>query len=520
MAMGTKRELPSYLEHWQVNIEDHARKLGLDIFPQVFEVLSFDEMNEVAAFGGFPTRYPHWRWGMDYERLKKSSEWGLSRIYEMVINNNPAVAYLLEGNSLVDQKLVMAHVCGHNDFFKNNFAFKLTDQDRRPPSAAEDLVVSRAANLPSRKWIDAFANHSTRIRRHVERHGIEAVESFIDVCLSLENLIDPPGRLLEGRQRPLVSDEEPEPVELTRFQAVDYMQPFVNPREALEAEKKKLEAERDRSKKFPETPRRDVLAFLLEHAPLARWERDILEIIREEAYYFWPQAQTKIMNEGWASYWHSKIMTGYAATGDEIVDYADRNASVLSTAGGRLNPYKLGVELFRHIEERWNRGQFGKDWEDCNDLEERKNWDLKLDLGRRKIFEVRALYTDVTLIDEFLTPDFVIENKLYTFGWSNRNERFEIDTREFKSVKDKLLAQLTNFGSPFIAVEDANFENRGELLLKHEHQGVDLDLEKARRTLENITRVWRRPCAIVSTVETRPSILRFDGKEHTTRPLK
>jgi stage V sporulation protein R len=245
-----------------------------------------------------------------------------------------------------------------------------------------------------------------------------------------------------------------------------------------------------------------------------------LEIVREEAYYFWPQAQTKIMNEGWASYWHSKIMTGYAATGDEIIDYADRNASVLSTAGGRLNPYKLGVELFRHIEERWNRGQFGKDWEDCNDLEERKNWDLKLDLGRRKIFEVRALYTDVTLIDEFLTPDFVIENKLYTFGWSNRNERFEIDTREFKSVKDKLLAQLTNFGSPFIAVEDANFENRGELLLRHEHQGVDLDLEKARRTLENLSRVWRRPCALVTTIETRPSILRFDGKEHTTRPMK
>lgn len=520
MAIGKSRELPPYLAEWQVKIEDHARKLGLDLFPQVFEVLSGDEMTEVAAYGGFPTRYPHWRWGMEFERLKKSSDWGLSRIYEMVINNNPAVAYLLEGNSLVDQKLVIAHVCGHNDFFKNNFAFKITDQDRRPPSTAEELVVSRAAHLPTRKWIDTFANHATRVRRHIERYGVEAVESFIDVCLSLENLIDPTGRLLEGRPKPPPVEEEPAPIEPTRFAAREYMQPFVNPKEALEAERKKLEAEREKAKKFPESPRRDVLAFLLEHAPLERWERDILEIIREEAYYFWPQAQTKVMNEGWASYWHSKIMTGFAATGDEIIDYADRNAAVLSTAGGRLNPYKLGLALFRHIEERWNRGQFGRDWEECDDLEERKNWDLKLDLGRRKIFEVRALYTDVTFIDEFLTPEFVMEHKLYTFGWSNRHERFEIDSREFKAVKNKLLAQLTNFGSPFVAVEDGNFENRGELLLKHDHQGVDLDLAKARRTLENLVRVWRRPSAIVTVVEGRPTMLRFDGKEHTTRPMK
>src|SRR5581483_11190549 len=148
---GGRQELPDYLRAWQEKIENYARRSGLDFFPQVFEVLSFDEMNEVASYGGFPTRYPHWRWGMEYEQLKKSGEYGLSRIYEMVINNNPCVAYLLEGNSLVDQKLVMAHVCAHNDFFKNNFAFKITDQDRRPPDNAEDLVVSRKDRLPSRK---------------------------------------------------------------------------------------------------------------------------------------------------------------------------------------------------------------------------------------------------------------------------------------------------------------------------------------------------------------------------------
>src|SRR4051812_28516390 len=324
---GTRGALPDYLREWQEKIESQARKVGLDFFPQVFEVLSFNEMNEVAAYGGFPTRYPHWRWGMDFERLKKTGEWGLSRIYEMVINNNPSVAYLLEGNSLVDQKLVIAHVCGHNDFFKNNFAFKITDQDRRPPGSAEDLVVSRKDRLPIRKWIDTFANHAARVRKHIERHGVTPVEEFIDTCLSLENLIDPPGRMLEGRAK-VEQPEEPEAVEVPRLRAKDYMQPYVNPEAYLEKEKKKLEAEREKSKRFPESPQRDVLKFLIENAPLERWERDVLEVVREEAYYFWPQAQTKVMNEGWASYWHSKIMTGYACDGNEVIDYADRNASV------------------------------------------------------------------------------------------------------------------------------------------------------------------------------------------------
>jgi stage V sporulation protein R len=517
---GRKYELPDYLREWQEKIENHARKSGLDFFPQVFEILTFDEMNEVAAYGGFPTRFPHWRWGMEYERLKKSGDYGLSRIYEMVINNNPCVAYLLEGNSLVDQKLVMAHVCAHNDFFKNNFSFKITDQDRRPPSQAEDLVVSRKDRLPTRKWIDTFANHAARIRRHMERHGVSPVEEFIDTCMSLENLIDPPGRMLEGRAKP-ERPEEPEAIEVPRLKAKSYMDSFINPEEYVAAQKKKLEDEAQKARaRFPEHPQRDVLRFLMEHAPLERWERDVLEVIREEAYYFWPQAQTKIMNEGWASYWHSKIMTGYALDGNEVVDYADRNASVMGGGGRSVNPYKLGVELYRHIEERWDRGQFGKEWEECDSLEERRNWDRRLGLGRKKIFEVRALHNDVTFIDEFLTPDFCIEHKMFTYAWSNRNDRFEIDSREFKSVKDKLLFQLTNFGHPFIAVEEGNLENRGELLLRHDHHGVDLDLEKGRETLRNLHRVWRRPCAIATTIDGRPSLLRYDGKEHSTRPIR
>src|SRR5215469_11098160 len=180
--------LPPHLRDIQREIEGHARGFGLDFYETIFEVLGYDEINMVAAYGGFPNRYPHWRFGMEYERLAKSYEYGLSKIYEMVINNNPSYAYLLEGNSLVDQKLVMAHVYAHVDFFKNNYCFRATDLDTGGRTV--DPVKRPSGYDPNRRWIDKMANHGSRMRRVVSRQGINKVEEFVDHCLSLENLID------------------------------------------------------------------------------------------------------------------------------------------------------------------------------------------------------------------------------------------------------------------------------------------------------------------------------------------
>lgn len=512
-----KTALPQYLVKEQERIEKIAAAEGLDFFPTVFEILTYDQMNEIAAYGGFPNRYPHWRYGMEYERLAKSYEYGLSKIYEMVINNNPSYAYLLEGNSLTDQKLVMAHVYGHVDFFKNNFCFRSTDLDTGGRTVDP---ASRPKNYdPNRRWIDKMANHGARVRRHVARLGINKVEDFIDQCLSLENLIDPHAAF-HGRRPRKDPDAEEKATEIPRLKSKDYMESFINPEEYLEEQRQKIQAEKEREKKFPAHPERDVLRFLLENAPLERWERDILEIIREEALYFVPQMQTKVMNEGWASYWHSKLMTTKILDASEIIDYADNNAGVLATSGGRLNPYKLGVELYRNIEERWDKGQFGKEWEECDDLDAKKHWNLRLGLGKKKIFEVRALYNDVTFIDEFLTADFCRDQKLFSFSWSNRNERYEIETREFKQVKEKLLFQLTNAGNPFLYVEDANHDNRGELLVRHDHQGLDLKADYARECMKSLVRVWKRPVNLLTVVEGKQVMIRFDGREHSTRHMR
>lgn len=500
----TEHELPAELRDLQVEIEAHARAYGLDFFDTIFEILDYDELSEIAALGGFPTRYPHWRFGMEYEQLSKGYRYGLQKIYEMVINTDPCYAYLLRCNQLVDQKLVMAHVYGHNDFFKNNIAFSYT----------------------SRKMMDEMANHGSRIRRHMERFGEDAVEDFIDSCLSLENLIDIHSPFIKRRDavsrydfRRDEEDEEPGgPGKLRNPKP--YMDTFINPPEVLKAEARKREAEKKQVvTQFPEHPERDVLLFLLEHAPLTPWQHDILAIVREEAYYFAPQAATKIMNEGWASYWHSTIMTTRMLGPSEVVDYADHHSGTMATSPGRLNPYKLGIELFRDIEERWDKGQFGPEWDECDDAEVRRRWDRQLGLGRQKIFEVRKVHNDVTFIDTFLTVDFCRRHNLFSFKYNDQSEVYEIESREFKKIKERLLFSLTNFGQPIIRVKDGNYRNRGELYLQQEHFGVDLKLDLAQDTLRHLHRLWTRPVHLETIVEGRATLLSFDGSDHSIRPL-
>lgn len=480
-----------------------AKDAGLDCFETVFELITYDQINQFAAFGGFPVRYPHWKFGMEYEHLSKSYEYGLSKIYEMVINTDPCYAYLMEGNMLMDQKLVMAHVYGHCDFFKNNVWFGKTN----------------------RKMMDQMANHATRIRRYIDRHGYEVVEEFIDMCLSMENLIDrysPYNEKGPARDNSAIDagrNTEPGMLRVNR----PYMRDYINPPAFVKEQKEKhAEAERLKASKFPAEPEKDVLNFLIHYAPLTDWQQDILSIIRDEAYYFSPQGMTKTMNEGWASYWHSKLMTEKILQDSEIIDFADHHSGTMAMAPNGYNPYKVGIELFRDIEDRWNKGQFGREWDQCDDVKERKNWDKKLGLGRQKIFEVRKFYNDVTFIDEFLTEDFCIRNRLFVYKFNKRTNKFEVDTRDFKAIKAKLLFHMTNFGQPIIRIEDANFENRGELLLTHLHEGIDLQPDFMNETLKNVQKIWSRPVNLVTAMEGEGYLYRFDGKElqaHKISPL-
>jgi stage V sporulation protein R len=429
---------------------------------------------------------------MEYERISKSYSYGLLNIYEIVINNDPAYAYLLKGNTDVDQKLVIAHVYGHSDFFKNNFWFSGTN----------------------RKMLDEMANHAVRVRRYIDKYGYEEVESFIDICLSIEDLIDIHSPFIKRRiqKKSFLEEDESERKPVSKLRSPsEYLEDYINPEDFIEWQRRKAEDEKIKKRNFPEFPERDVLLFLLENAPLQEWQRDILSMIREESYYYAPQIQTKIMNEGWAAYWHSKILTERVITDKEIIDYADHHSGTLSTRPGVINPYKLGMELFMDIEDRWNKGKFGKEYEECNDIEEKRNWDKKLGLGRDKIFEVRKLYNDVTFIDEFLTEDFCREHRLFTYSYNRSTGMYEIESRDFKKIKEKLLFLLTNCGRPIIEIIDGNYMNRGELYLVHRYEGVDLKLDWAKDVLGKLVKIWKRPVYLETVIEGKVRVFTADG---------
>jgi stage V sporulation protein R len=472
-------KLTPELEQFRQKIEKVARGYGLDFFDTIFEMVSYEQINQIAAYGGFPVRYPHWKFGMEYEQLSKSYEYGLSKIYEMVINNNPCYAYLMEGNTNMDQKLVMAHVYGHCDFFKNNIWFAPTN----------------------RKMMDQMGNHASRIRRYIDKYGQDTVESFIDICLSLENLID---RYSSAQNKELNLYEEKTTSPLVLKVEKDYMRHYINPPHIVNQASSTVRQMR---------PQKDILLFLSHHAPLSDWQSDILDIIRSESYYYSPQGLTKTLNEGWASYWHSKIMTNHILNDSEIFEFADKHSGVMSMPSNGYNPYKIGIELFRNIEDRWNKGQFGSDWDNCKDIKEKKNWNKKLNLGQEKIFEVRKILSDVAFIDQYLTEDFCIENKFYVYKLNDHTKKFEVDTTDFKAIKQMLLFKMTNFGQPIITVNDMNFQNRSELLMVHLHEGMDLQPDFLTETLKNVYKIWKRPVNLQTVSQEKETIYCYDGEK-------
>src|SRR5580704_150355 len=257
MGIPYDTRLPPALRALKQEIEGYARGFGLDFYETIFEVLDAEDLNEVAAYGGFPTRYPHWSFGMQYEQLRKGYDYGLSKIYEMVINNDPCYAYLMRCNHTLDQKLVMAHVYGHCDFFKNNAYFAHTN----------------------RKMMDEMANHGSRLRRYAEKQGEDEVEAFIDRCMSVDDLIDVHSVAIRRREEVLRYDfkeHEDEELRPTRFKSKSYMDDYVNPPKALKAEEEEQRKQREQaSRSFPERPEKDVLLFLIDHAPIKPWQRDV-----------------------------------------------------------------------------------------------------------------------------------------------------------------------------------------------------------------------------------------------------
>lgn len=418
----------------------------LDPFTVEFKMCDQKAINIFATFGGFPERYSHWKFGMDYQKQKSMSDYGLGRIYEMVLNTKPSYAYLLDSNTDMETDLVVAHVYGHSDFFKNNYYFSATD----------------------RNMLDKMSRHKQIVNKYTSLHGKETVEKFIDRVLSLENLI--------------------------------------SSKDMLELNKIEYNTDSNELNKI-KYPHADVLGFLEKFAPVKDWQRDIITVIKDEAYYFLPQRMTKIMNEGWATYWHTEMMQETLCEDSEIFNFAKVNSSVLAI-NNQLNPYKLGYDLFKFIKKHEDEGKYSDEYRSCRDYDEKKNWNKKTNKGLEKIFEIRESHNDWSFIYHYLTEEFLEEYPMHFYKKDRRGKK--IKTQEFKAIKNHLLSMLTNFGNPLIKVVDSNFDNASELLLEHTHQGTDLEYKYIKAVMENLKYIWDRPVNLRTIKDDQVVRYRFD----------
>ncbi|TBL70108.1 SpoVR family protein [Paenibacillus thalictri] len=466
------------LEYAISEITEIATGFGLDFYPMRYEICPADIIYTFGAYG-MPTRFSHWSFGKSFHKMKTQYDFGLSKIYELVINSDPCYAFLLDGNSLIQNKLIVAHVLAHCDFFKNNVRFSKTN----------------------RNMVESMSATAERIRQYEIEYGTDRVEKFIDAVLGIQEHVDPiitkPYR--GGQQR---QDRKPA-VEETKERKFGYEDLWdLDHSKADQAESK------DDRKRFPAKPEKDLLLFIEEHAPyMEHWQRDILTMLRDEMLYFWPQIETKIMNEGWASYWHQRIVRELDLAEDETIEYAKLNSSVVIPSRHSLNPYYLGLKIFEDIEKRW----------DNPTPEERSRDHREPGHGRSKIFEVREFDSDISFIRNYMTKQLVDELDLYVF--EKKGQEWKITDKTWENIRDQLVYSRVNGGFPYIVVQDGDFLRSGELYLKHMYEGVELDLKYVERTMPYIHQLWGKNIHLETVVEDKPVLFSYDGKKHNRKFL-
>ena len=441
------------LQRWDEQIRERVAEFGLDCYRQEFEICDHHAMLGYMAYHGMPAHYPHWSYGKSFEKTKTLYDYGVSGLpYELVINSDPCLAYLMTDNSLCLQILTIAHVYGHNDFFKNNFTF----------TSATD----------AKETIGSFKARADRVRSYIEDPSIgdERVERVLDAAHALAFCVSPNAAI----KRLSVEDQR------------ERARPSETGRDPFAILHKRPEPAPTTTERFPPEPVSDILAFMRDHHPaLSEWERDLLDIVDAETRYFLPQIETKIMNEGWASYWHHRILESLDLPHDVRIEFLVRHNQVVCPHPGSINPYHLGFVLWHKIAERD---------------------------GEQAIWAVRESDRDAAFLRRFLDAETMRELDL--FSYEPKGDKLVVDSvaddEHWEDVKRKLIAQVGSGTNPSIRITDADFNRRRELYLVHDHDGRDLHLGYAERTLQHLYTLWGRRVLLETQVNGKPTRLAFD----------
>lgn len=451
------------LEDWDLLISQIVKAEGLDCYPQEFEICSYEDMLCYEAYSGMPSHYPHWSFGKAYERKKTLYRYNLEGLpYEMVINSDPCVAYLMRDNTLLLQILTMAHVYGHNDFFKNNRLFK---------------EGTRAGST-----IDMFKNHSDRIRNYIQDPsiGYERVERILDAAHGLRFQTGLRGGVPDPASARRTEKEKKERI-LERFY-----------------ENRKVESPLDLPldlplpdlSKIPLEPTEELLGFIIEYGWLADWEQDVLQIVLSETRYFLPQIETKIMNEGWASYWHYRILSQLSLPPPLMIEFINRHNQVIRPFLGSINPYYIGFKVFTDIEKRF---------------------------GREKLFEVRELERDASFLRKYLTEELCNELHLFEYGKVEHDYIIQevSDETGWQEIRNTLANSVGMAGIPVIKVTNLSPKDRA-LSLEQAYDGRELELNYAYQTLKYLSTLWGARVQLKTVIRDVPKLLICDENKNIT----
>lgn len=420
------------LEKWNEKIEDKVQEYGLDFYPQEFELIGFNEMIGYEAYVGMPSRYPHWSFGKAYEKNKTLYSLNLTGLpYEMVINSDPCLAYLMKDNTLLLQILTMAHVYGHNDFFKNNRLFK------------------QATN--AKYTLEMFNLDSKMIRSYIDDPsiGYAKVERILDAAHAIRYQV---GRAIGVKE---LSDEEIKKNMLDEYESKKENRSILDVYEEIELPD---------VEKIPLEPEDDVMGFIIKYGSLSEWEKSILKIVKRETEYFIPQIETKIMNEGWASYTHYNILKELDLPQDLHLEFLKRHNDVIAPMIGGLNPYYIGFKIFEDLDMRY---------------------------GRDKIFEVREIERDSSFLRRYLTRELCEELNLFEYNHRTFDTVIEeiSDDEGWKKIRDTLSYTAGMGNIPYVRVIDLDKKDY-TLTLENIFDGRALELSYAKETLRYVQELW------------------------------
>ena len=466
-----------------LKIEDRiyqiAEEEGLEFCDIEFDIIPDQKMLEIMAYR-IPGNISNWKYGRDYERLRTIHEKVRAGLpLEVVINSDPSRAYLMKDNTLAIQALVMAHVVGHVAFFTMNKYFMNTNKDIIPYMSAA----------------------TKRFNKYERMYGINEVERIIDAGHSIQFHSSPFDNGTEDEKRERIYEQKMQQAHTRRKAKFDDIVPVDESYKDMDVSLFNQRLWRSLKLKTPVEPTEDLLRYVIDNSStLETWQKDVLEVLRREGRYFWPQMKTKYMNEGFATYWHEKIMK--RLFDEDLLNMSDHaqynfsNSLVKASNRVSLNPYLVGSKMWEDIVNRWDKGRHGREWNECNDRKLKDTWDNKAMKGKEKMFEIMRTHTDWFFMKGFLTADLVDEMELYIFveRTTHATHDLVITKQKAEKVAELIIQSFTHSHVPKVEITDGNYDQKGYLFLTHRWSGANLERDYCKKTLQHIANIWGKNC--------------------------